>query len=304
MQSLYYYYNHPKSMAIRVLDNYFTWLPDRMYLKLKFRFAMGYKLDLNNPQTFNEKLQWLKLYGRRPIDTILSDKYAVKEYIAKIIGDQYVIPLLGVWDRFEDIDFGKLPNQFVLKCTHDSGGIVICKDKSLFDVDSAREKLNQSLKFDYYVYSRERAYKNIPRRIIAEQYMEESDSAELKDYKFFCFNGEVKYFKIDFGRFTEHHANYYSPQGKLLDLVETTYPPKANANIHLPVNLNKMVEFACLLSKGIPFVRVDFYEVSGHIFFGEFTFSPAGGMTPYEPHNWDYKIGSWIELPCKNMVRR
>ena len=271
-------------------------IPDRLYLKIKYYLRMGKRLNLDNPQTFNEKLQWLKLYGRRPIDTVLSDKYAVKDYITKTIGAQYVIPLLGVWDKFEDIDFSKLPNQFVLKCTHDSGGIVICKDKSTLDVRAAREKLNKTLKTDYYVYSREKAYKGIPRRIIAEEYMEDSDCAELRDYKFFCFNGEVKYFKIDFGRFTEHHANYYSPNGDLLDLAETPYPPVPNADIHLPVNLNKMVELANKLSQGTLFVRVDFYEVSGIVYFGEFTFSPTGGMTPYKPDGWDKTIGEWITL--------
>ena len=174
MQTLSYYKSHPEKMALRVLDRYFTWLPDKLYLKIKFRLAMGRKLNLKNPQTFNEKLQWLKLYGRRPIDTVLSDKYAVKEYIAKTIGEQYVIPLLGVWDRFEDIDFDKLPDQFVLKCTHDSGGIIVCKDKKKLDVESARKMFDKSLKTDYYVYSRERAYRDIPRRIIAEEYREDS----------------------------------------------------------------------------------------------------------------------------------
>lgn len=288
-----------KRYALSALERMAPIVPDVMYLHIKYYLRMGKWLNLKNPQTFSEKLQWLKLYGRRPIDTILSDKYAVKDYITKEIGSQYVIPLLGVWDSFDDIDFDELPNQFVLKCSHDSGGIIICKDKRLFDVEKARAKLNRSLKTDYYVYSRERAYKKIPRRIIAEQYMEDCDSSELKDYKFFCFDGEVKYFKIDFGRFTEHHANYYGPHGEFLNLTETSYPPKIDANIHLPINLNRMVELAGMLSKGIPFVRVDFYEVSGQVFFGEFTFSPAGGMTPYEPDVWDYKIGSWIRLPEK-----
>lgn len=274
-------------------------IPDEKYLRLKYFFRMGKKLNLRNPKTFNEKLQWLKLYARRPIDTVLSDKYAVKNYISNTIGSDYVIPLLGVWDSFDEIDFKKLPTRFVLKCTHDSGGIVVCKDIKDLDINAARKLFNHSLNTDYYVYSRERAYKGIPRRIIAEEYKEDPETKELRDYKFFCFNGVVKYFKIDFGRFTDHHANYYSPSGELIDLIETTYPPNPEANIKIPSNLNKMIELAEKLSTGIPFVRVDFYDVAGRIFFGEYTFSPAGGMTPYEPKGWDEKIGSWIILPNK-----
>ena len=274
-------------------------IPDKLYLHIKYYLRMGKRLHLKNPQTFNEKLQWLKLYGRRPIDTILSDKFAVKEYISKTIGPEYVIPLLGVWERFDDIDFNQLPDQFVLKCTNDSGGIVICKDKSQFDKEAARGILSRSLKTDYYIYSREKAYKNIPKRIIAEEYKENKQTGELFDYKFFCFNGEVKLFKIDFGRFTEHHANYYSPKGELLPLIEMGYPPKPDANINLPHGLEKMVALAEKLSKGLPFVRIDFYEVVNQILFGEFTFSPAGGMTPYLPDGWDLKMGEWIVLPEK-----
>lgn len=275
-------------------------LTDTVYLRVKYYLRMGKKLNLENPRTFNEKLQWLKLYGRRPIDTTLSDKYAVKEYIAKTVGAEYVIPLIGVWDKFDDIDFNHMPDKFVLKCTHDSGGIAICKDKRNFDVNAARRIFEHSLKTDYYVYSREKAYRGIPRKIIAEEYKEDPETKELRDYKFFCFNGEVKFFKIDFGRFTEHHANYYSTDGELLNLVETPYPPNPQANVSLPCGLKKMVELANQLSEGIPFVRIDFYEVSKKIYFGEFTFSPAGGMTSYEPEEWDRIIGEWIVLPTNN----
>lgn len=272
-------------------------IPDKLYLYLKYYFRMGKILNLNHPKTFNEKLQWLKLYGRRPIDTILSDKYAVKEYIAKTIGKQYVIPLLGVWDKFEDIEFDKLPSQFVLKCTHDSGGIVICKEKSKLDIGEARAKIIKGLSHNFYVFSREKAYKDIPRRIIAEEYREDSNEGELKDYKFFCFNGEVKFFKIDFGRFTEHHANYYSPEGELLPFGELVCMPQPEHEIVIPSNLAEMVKLANKLSEGFPFLRVDLYNISGQILFGEFTFSPAGGMGPFEPSKWDDTLGSWIKLP-------
>lgn len=272
-------------------------IPDKVYLYIKFYLRMGKILNLNNPQTFNEKLQWLKLYGRRPEDTILSDKYAVKEYISKIIGAEYVIPLLGVWDNFDDIDFAKLPNQFVLKCTHDSGGIVICKDKALFDYKEARRILNGGLKNDFYVFSREKAYRDIPRRIIAEEYKEDSETKELRDYKFFCFDGEPKALfiasdrqikdeetKFDFFDMDFHHLPF------------TNGHPNAIIPPEKPKCFEKMKELASLLSKGIPHVRVDFYEVNEHVYFGEMTYSHWGGMTPFDPEKWDYIFGSWIRI--------
>lgn len=265
-------------------------------MSIKYYLRLNKRLNLNNPSTFNEKLQWLKLYGRKPIDTILSDKFAVKEYISEKIGSQYVIPLYGVWDRFEDIDFNRLPESFVLKCTHDSGGIVICKDKGHFDIPQARARIKKCLQHDFYVYSREKAYKNIPRRIIAEKYMEDVASTELRDYKFFCFDGTVKFFKIDFGRFSEHHANYYSPDCELLEWGEETYPPKHDVNLTIPDNIQEMISLAEILSAGFPFIRVDFYDVNGHVLFGEFTFSPAGGMGAFTKPEIDFELGKMIDI--------
>lgn len=273
-------------------------IPDKVYLRIKFYCRMGKRLNLKNPQTFNEKLQWLKLYGRRPIDTVLSDKYAVKEYIAKTIGEQYVIPLIGVWDKFEDIDFDKLPNQFVLKCTHDSGGIVVCKDKNKLDIDSARKMFNKSLKTDYYVYSREKAYRDIPRRIIAEEYREDSKTGELRDYKFFCFDGEPKALFIATDRQTDGEETKFD----FFDMHYNHLPftnghPNAPIPPEKPVCFEEMKELASKLSKGIPHVRVDFYEVDGQVYFGEMTYSHWGGMRPFEPEEWDYTFGSWIKIP-------
>ena len=273
-------------------------IPDKVYLHIKYYCRMGKCLHLRNPQTFSEKVQWLKLYGRRPIDTILSDKYAVKEQISKMIGCQYVIPLIGVWDKFDDIDFDKLPNQFVLKCTHDSGGIVVCKDKSQLDKEKARRVISRGLDRDFYVFSREKAYKNIPRRVIAEEYKEDKSTGELRDYKFFCFNGEPKLLFVASDRQVKGEETKFD----FFDMDYNHLPftnghPNAEVPPQKPVCFEEMKEIAAKLSKGIPHVRVDLYEVNGKVYFGEMTYSHWGGMTPFEPEAWDYKLGSWIHLP-------
>ena len=273
-------------------------IPDAIYLRIKYYCRMGKRLNLKNPRTFNEKLQWLKLFGRRPIDTTLSDKYAVKEYIAKTIGNQYVIPLLGVWDKFEDIDFDKLPNQFVLKCTHDSGGVVICKNKDTFNVESARKILRRGMRHNFYVFSRENAYRDIPRRIIAEEYREDTKTGELRDYKFFCFDGEPKALFIASDRQMkgeETKFDFFDMEYNHLPF--TNGHPNAKVLPEKPVCFDEMKTLAAKLSKGIPHVRVDFYEVDGQVYFGEMTYSHWGGMTPFEPEKWDYIMGSWINLP-------
>lgn len=275
-------------------------LPDSIYLKMVYERCMGKKLNLKNPQSFNEKLQWLKLYDRKPIYSTMVDKYAVKEYVASIIGEKYIIPTLGVWDKFEDINFDILPNQFVLKCTHDSGGLVICEDKNKLDIVAARKKLNKSLKHNYYYGGREWPYKNVKPRIIAEKYMKDSDAENLKDYKFFCFNGMPKCFKVDFDRFVEHHANYFSMDGKLMRLGEEICPPDFNREIFLPKSLRLMKEFASKLANEQPFLRVDFYEVDGRVYFGELTFFPASGFGKFIYEGNDELLGSWIKLPISS----
>ena len=277
------------------------WHNDTLYLKLLFYFTMGKRLDLKHPKTFNEKLQWLKLYNRRPEYTTMVDKYAVKEYVASKIGKEYVIPTLGVWDKPEQIEWDKLPNRFVLKTTHGGGntGVVICKDKSTFNREQAITKLNRSLQSDIYVNLREWPYKNVPKRIIAAEYLED-ESKELRDYKFCCFSGKVRFFKVDFGRQEgEHHANYYSADGQLLDFGEAAYPPVKDKYIPMPTNLNKMISLAETLAGDICFLRVDFYNICGAIKFGELTFFPAGGMGLFTDSQWDEKIGNWLTLPAK-----
>lgn len=275
----------------------FQRMSDTAYLKLIYRLIFGRKLDLRNPQTFNEKLQWLKLNNRKTEYTTMVDKYEVKKYIAEKIGAEYVIPTLGVWDNFDDIDFDLLPNQFVLKCTHDSGGLVICKDKNKFDTAKAREKMNKALTRHFYYFGREWPYKAVKPRIIAEKYMVDESVSELRDYKFFCFGGVCKCLKVDFDRFIEHRANYYDPQGNLLDLGEKICPPNKEKMIVLPDNKEKMLQLAEKLSTNIPFLRVDFYDVNGKIYFGELTFFPASGWGEFTDEKWDYKLGEWIKLP-------
>ncbi len=271
-------------------------LSDDEYLKKLFRAKMGTALDLDNPQTFNEKLQWLKLYDRKPIYTTMVDKYGVKKYVADKIGEEYIIPTIGVWERFDDIDFDALPEQFVLKCTHDSGGLVICRDKSKLDLNAVKKKINRSLKRNYYSWGREWPYKDVKPRIIAEKYMVDKSGCELNDYKFFCFGGVCKCFKVDFDRFVEHHANYYDIKGNLLDFGEADYPPKKDRIIELPSNMQQMIELAEKLSREIPFLRVDFYNINEKIYFGELTFFPASGMGAFTSEECDKKLGGWIDI--------
>ena len=275
------------------------WLPDKLYLSLRFRCRMGYWPNFKEPRTFNEKINWLKLYNRKPEYTKMVDKYAVKDYVAAKIGNEYIIPTIGVWETPELIDWDRLPNQFVLKTTHGGGGggVVICRNKQLFDREEAIRKLSASLKNDIYCSFREWPYKNVRKQIIAEKYVEPPFSMELKDYKFFCFNGKVRCFKIDIGRFTEHHANYYSPKGKLLFFGEVSCSPQYNNEEILPPNLSEMISLAEKLSEGIPFIRVDFYNVERRIYFGELTFFPAAGMGKFTDDNWDIKLGNLLKLP-------
>lgn len=273
-------------------------LPDKLYLQMIYRRAFNKKLNLENPKTFNEKLQWLKLYDRRPEYTTMVDKYAVKDYVANIIGEECIIPTLGVWNRLEDIDWDALPDQFVLKCTHDSGGLVICRDKSKLDKKAALEKLRRSLKRNYYKAGREWPYKNVPRRVLAEKYMEDATIGDLPDYKFFCFDGEVKALFIGTDRGTgDVKFDYFDADFNHLDLIQEH--PMSGRDLPKPQHFEKMKELASKLSGGVPQVRVDFYNINGSIYFGELTLFHHGGVVPFHPETWDHKFGSWITLPQK-----
>jgi len=272
-------------------------IPDKPYLKIKYKYKMGKKLNLKNPQTFNEKLQWLKLYDRNPLYTKLVDKYEVKQYIAEVLGEEYIIPTLGIYDSFEEIDFSKLPQKFVLKCTHDSGGLIICKDKNSLNMEDAKKKLNKSLKNNFYYYHREWPYKNVKPRIIAEEYMEDENSKDLIDYKFYCFNGEPKIVSVGQGAKGNHikRISFLNMNFERASFKRSDYegfeiiPPK-------PLNYDKMIEISRILSKNHDFLRVDLYEINDRIYFGELTFSPCSGYLPFEPKEYDKILGDWIKL--------
>ena len=278
-----------------IKSKYFKFLPDKMYLKLKYFVVFHKKLDLTNPKTFNEKINWLKLYDRKDVYTKMVDKYEAKHYISKIVGNDYIIPTLGVYDNFDDIDFDQLPNKFVLKCTHDCGGLVICKDKSSLNKEEARLKIEKSLKKNYYYDNREWPYKNVKPRIIAEKYMEDSQTEELRDYKFFCFNGEPMYMFIATDR-NKHETkfNFYDMEYNLLP-IKQHYPNNFN-NLPKPKTFDQMKNLAKKLSKGLPHIRVDFYEVDGKVYVGELTFSHFGGFVPFEPQSWDRIFGDLIDI--------
>ncbi len=281
---------------------FFNRMSDETYLKLRYNCIMGKKLNLDNPVTYNEKLQWLKLYDRKPEYTKMVDKYEAKKYVADIIGEEYIIPTLGVWDNVNDIDFDTLPNQFVLKCTHDSGGIVICKDKATFDIENAKNTLNHFLNRNFYSVHREWPYKDVQPRIIAEKYMEDESGKDLKDYKFFCFNGEPKLLYISEG-LSDHSTakisfadmDYNIAEFKRNDFKPFDELPKK------PINFEKMKELAKVLSKDRAFIRVDFYEINKKIFFGELTFFPCSGYLPFDPEKYDKILGDWITLPNKTI---
>ena len=274
----------------------FITLPDKIYLKLLFKERTNNKLNLKKPLSFNEKLQWLKLNNRKDIYTKMVDKYEVKKYVSKIIGEEYIIPTLGIYDSFDEINFNKLPNQFVIKCTHDSGSTIICKDKSEFNIEKAKKKINKALKQNYYYGSREWPYKNVKPRIIIEQYMVDESGIELKDYKIFNFNGISRLIQVDFGRFKEHKRNFYDINWNYIKELSIQYPTDQNTIIKKPENLEKMIELAQKLSQDIPHLRTDFYSINGKIYFGELTFYHGSGFEKFEPEDWNYKLGKWIDL--------
>lgn len=293
----------PNRLIAAFIARFCTWLPEDIFLRCRYRLLMHKKLHLDNPVMFTEKIQWLKLYDRKDVYTRMADKYDVKEYVAKCIGEQYVIPTLGVWKSFDDIDFTLLPNEFVLKTTNGGGGtgVIICNDINKFDKKKARQLLNSSMKYSADLLQGEWVYKGIKPRIIAEKLISDKETGELKDYNFFCFNGKVRFFKVDFNRFIGHHANYYDINGHLMPFGESICPPEPNFIINLPHNLAEMISLAEKLSSGHTFLRVDFYNVNGIIYFGETTFYPNSGFGEFEPKEWDLKIGKMLELPISVM---
>lgn len=294
---------NPKILILVFLDTKLARIiPDKQYLKLRYKLTFNKNLNLENPQTFSEKIQWLKLYDRKPEYTLMVDKYEAKKYAKDIIGDNYIVKTLGVWENFDDIDFDKLPNQFVLKCTHDSGGLIICRDKKTLDIAAAKKKINKCLKQNYYWHGREWPYKNVKPRIIAEEYLEDSSTKVLRDYKFFCFNTEPKFIYISEGleNHKTAHISFYNLDGTRMPFKRNDFAAFATDPV-MPTNMPEMIEKSKELAQNIdcPFVRTDFYSVNGIIFFSEITFSPCGGFLPFNPPEWDRTLGGWISLPEK-----
>lgn len=279
--------------------------PDKLYLKMIHRLELQKKLDLKNPETYNDKLQWLKLYCHRPEFTMMADKVAVKPFVADRIGAEYVASLLGVWDRVEDIDWESLPQKFVLKTNHDGGnfGVVICKDKSSFNRAKAEKRLKASLHRNTYLLGREWPYKNIPRKVFAEEFIEDKGREELLDYKFYCFDGKVRIVFIASGRQTgkEVCIDYYDTDGNHIEGLRQSHP-NAPVPPAKPVHFELMKLLAENLSVGIPHVRVDFYEANGKVYFSELTFFPYGGWAAFDPDEYDRLLGSYIHLPEQKII--
>lgn len=288
---------HPTRFFATIFVKFGKNLKDSTFLKFQYYSRFGKRLNLKNPKTFNEKLQWLKLNDRNPEYTKMVDKIEAKKWVAERIGEEYIIPTLGVWHRAEDIDFDSLPDQFVLKTNHDSGGVVICKDKSTFDKEAAKRKLNESLQRDFYKYGREWPYKNVERKIFAEKYMVDESGYELKDYKIFCFNGKPKFIQVDFDRFAEtgHKRNLYSTDWQLLKF-EYGYPADYKHIIERPSNLKEMLDLAATLSRGHAFLRVDFYSINDASKFGETTFFPEAGYGEFFPEEKDAEYGNTLSI--------
>ena len=271
-------------------------LPDKTYIQLYYFLHFHKPCNFKKPVTFNEKLNWLKIHDRNPVYRDMVDKYEVKKYVANVIGEEYVVPTIGVWDKFNDIDFSKLPNSFVLKCTHDSEGIFICTDKSRLDINAVRKKINSAMQCKFFYIGREWPYKRIKPRIIAEPYLVDHARQELWDYKFFCFHGEPKYMYIATDRVKgETKFDYYDMEFNHLNIIQ--HYPNNMHQLPKPETWDKMVELARMLAKGILHVRVDFYEVNGKTYFGELTFYHLSGFIPFQPEEWDKKFGELLKLP-------
>ncbi len=294
---------HPKKIwrkSKSALSDFFWYyvVPDTWEIRRVFKKRLGYKCDLMHPRTFNEKIQWLKLHDRKELYPKLVDKHEAKHVIGNLIGNEYIIPTLGVWNRFDDIDFSKLPNQFVLKCTHDSASVVLCKDKSSFQTSVAREKLTKALKTDYYHYiGKQWAYKGIERKIIAEAYLDEGNDLGLTDYKFMVFGGKCKCIFVCVGRQSKLRLDAYDMDWQLMPFTRNNHP-NMKERIPRPKGYETMLFIAEKVAGFVdnPFVRVDFYEVNGKVYFGEVTFYPEGGLGSFNPMEWDYVLGDWIEL--------
>lgn len=283
---------------VEILHQHGKFLPDSVYLKILYRYGFGKTLNLRHPKTLNEKTHWLKLYDRRSIYPTMVDKFSAKDFVRINVGEKYVVPLLGVWNRFEDIDFAALPEQFVLKTTHDSGGVVICTDKANFDIPAAREKLKKSLANNYYWIYREWAYKHIRPRIMAEELLVSPNGTEIKDYKVFTFNGKVKLSFVATNRHGEGGVlmNFYDRDWNSIP-VERLHP-RNPLETPKPEGYDTMVRIAETIGKDMFLLRTDFYQIGTQVFVGELTIYPSGGFDWFKPEGYDELFGSWLKLPC------
>ena len=311
MGRLQKYLDHPLLIGYALLMRYGRWIPDKLYLRLQYYFYMGKKLDLRNPKTFTEKIQWLKLYNRKKEYHQLVDKYEVKGVVAPIIGEDHVIPTLGVWDSFDEIDFSKLPDKFVLKTTQGSHSSLICRNKCDFDKGKAEKLFKVWLRTSPYDKFREWVYKGIKPRILAEQYLELEEGEDLVDYKFYCFAGEPLYCQVIKDRTTQEtidffdrdwiHQEFFGLQSKITQSkITQSKITQSKITIARPINYDKMLEIAGKLSKGVPFLRVDLYNLEGKIYFGELTFYPAAGLGYFTPEEWNLRLGDLIKLNGKD----
>lgn len=298
-EKIQYYCCHPNRFATRFLIRFNRFFSDRVYLKLFYRLKMGRRLNLTNPKRFSEKLQWLKLYDRKPEYTKMVDKITAKEFVAKKIGNQYIIPTLGTWSRFEEIDFDMLPNKFVLKTNNGGGssGVIICKDKTLLDKKTAKQKLDNSLKQNIYQFLREWPYKDVEPKILAEELLEDFGPHGLMDYKVFCCEGEPRMVKVNYDVATDYHVSWYDLDWNKIEGTTIFDPIDNSVDIARPALLDELLDKSRILSKGTHFLRVDFYCVNGGLRFGELTFFPGSGFEPFEPDTFDIEIGQWIKLP-------
>lgn len=295
IKKIYKVLKNPKLIPLKIIStSVFKNLSDEKYIRLMYYLKMDEKLDLKNPETYNQKLQWLKLYDRNPLYTRLVDKYEVREYIKQSIGEEYLIPLINLYDDVENIKFEELPDQFVLKCTHDSGSVIVCTNKNKLDKKYTKEKLKIALNKNYYYKFREWPYKNVKPRIVCEKMLED----KIIDYKIFCFNGKPKFLYVGQGLVSDHSLkiDFYDLNWNKMELNRTDYENFDKA-LKKPTNLNEMINIAEKLSSGIPFVRVDLYEIGDKIYFSEFTFTPGAGYIPFEPKSYDRIIGDLLKLP-------
>ncbi|MDX1359202.1 MAG: ATP-grasp fold amidoligase family protein [Clostridia bacterium] len=271
-------------------------LPDALHIKLMYKYRMGRKLNLKNPESFTEKIQWLKLHDRNPMYHKLADKIAAREYIREKIGEEYLVPLIATYDSTNEIEYDELPDQFVLKCNHDSKSKYICRKKDRKEFDEAIKFLGKRLKANYYYYFREWAYKKIKPRITCEEYLEDTETGELRDYRFYCFNGKVELIAVDYDIIKAYKRAMFTPDWQFHD-VRYKHLKGRKEDIEKPEQLSKMIELAQTLSEGMIFLRVGLFIANNVIYAGELTFYPSAGYSQLEPMEFDYYMGKFMELP-------